>query len=116
MKAFLLGVYLVFFAVQLHFRYAFFSFFPSTAHQPVLHQTVQVQQQQSPGHQQIQVAAPQVKLNKRYQPQSVFEGLPALEVPKETYTAVEQHRTVIVAPLHSTIILHVFQRGPPRNS
>lgn len=114
-KAVLIGVYFIFFAVQLHFRYAFLSFGPFATQEAVVQQGDPPAKQVKSVGQQVHAAKQEAKLNKRYHPQTVFEALPAAETPRQAYTTVQQHVPLIASTLHSIAIVHSLQRGPPCN-
>jgi hypothetical protein len=112
-KVILAGVYFVFFAVQVHLRYAFVPYDQVGGQPAATYQAGHIEKQGQASFQQFHSTRQDPKLNKRYFPQSVFEALPAQVIHQQSFTVVELCSPRLVSSLHSFSIFHSFQRGPP---
>lgn len=112
-KAILLGMYFVFFAVQLHLRYAFLSFYPFAPQAVSVQQASKAAGYSTSNTNYVEAKKQEAKLNKRYYPQDLFGPLPAQAAPQQTYTAVHEHLLSAASPLNNNDVTYSFLRGPP---
>jgi hypothetical protein len=115
LKAVFFGVYFVFFAVQLHFRYACQPFQDTVYHvTSVSNQTDKKPTSLEQSTQQGSNAKPESKLNKRYFPQPVQEAIALqFDLDYEVLVVPQKQVLALTPSLPSSLSTSLLLRGPP---
>lgn len=112
-KCLFLGVYFIFFAVQVHLRYAFHPFQGSDQQPTVAKHTTKdsrsLGQNSLPGKE----ARPEVKLNKRFYPTPVYGSIPIQFDLQQELIVLQKQVLALTPPLSSTLLTCLLLRGPP---
>lgn len=111
-KALLIGGYFVLFAVHLHLRYALLPVFTNGKTTTTYAYQHPSKQCKVPG-EKLQAKKAEVKLNKRFLPQQVYESLPGINMAPAAYVLVHVVYPITTPALCSTPTDHFYLRGPP---
>lgn len=115
-KCLFFGVYFIFFAVQVHLRYAFLPFQESNQQSTVAKYTTKesrsLGQNTAPGKE----SKPEAKLNKRFYPTPVYESIPLQFDLQQKSIVLQKQVLALTPPLSSTLLTCLLLRGPPASS